>query len=129
MLNFPNNKTISSMRSSGMPNMAMTLNGWEIPLSLVRITQNISEDGDLIETREQINFIGCWQPLSNEELQLKPEGQRNWSYYWIHSRDLELNVADKVIYNNKTYKVIAKKDYSINGFIEYQVCLDFIEST
>lgn len=130
MLNFNKNKSIASMLASGMPNMADTLTGWEIPLTLIRITQDVI-NGDLVESRTTINFIGCWQPLSNEELQLKPEGQRNWSYYWIHakSNSLILNVADKVIYKNQRYKVLSKKDYSLNGFVEYEVILDYEQST
>lgn len=120
------NKTISSCLRSGMPNMANTLNGWEVPLSLVKVIQNISE-GDLVTTEKQINFKGVWQPLRNEQLELKPEGQRSWEWVWIHAKASELNLetADKVIFNNKRFKVVTKKDYSLNGFVEYELCRDY----
>ena len=124
--NIPRNKSISTMYRSGMPNMANTLNGWEVPLTLVRIIQDIDE-GDLVYTEERINFMGVWQPLRDEQLELKPEGQRSWEWIWVHAKAGELNLetADKVIFQNKIYKVETKKDYTLNGFVEYHLCRDF----
>ena len=114
---------------SGMPQLDSTLTGWEVPLTLVKVIQDIVE-GDAVFTEQQINFMGCWQPLRDEELQFKPEGQRSWQWIWIHAKSFELNLqtADKVIFNNKRYKVMSVKDYSLNGFVEYQLIRDF-EST
>ena len=113
---------------SGMPNMAETLTGWETPLTLVKVSQSVS-DGDAVKTEQQIDFLGCWQPLRDEELQFKPENQRSWSWYWIHAKSgtLNLQTQDKIIFQNKRYKVMGVKDYSLNGFIEYQVVRDYEE--
>ena len=126
MLNFPKNRNISNIIRSGMPQMASTLLGWEVPLTLIRITQNVV-DGDLQTTETQINFKGVWQPLKDELLELKPEGQRSWEWIWIHAQSgsLDLNTADKVLFNNKRYKVVEKKDYGLNSFVEYQLCRDY----
>ena len=123
-LNFNKNRTLAS----GMPNMANTLNGWETPLTLVKITQSIV-DGDVIKSETPINFMGVWQPLRDEQLQFKPEGQRSWSWYWIHAKagTLNLQTQDKIIFQGKRYKVMSVKDYSLNGYIEYQVVLDYQE--
>lgn len=123
-LNFNRNRSLKS----GMPNMANTLDGWEVPLSLIKIIQAI-EDGDLKTTEQKINFMGVWQPLRMEQLQFKPEGQRSWEWIWIHAKasELNLNTADKVIFNNKRYKVENLKDYSLNGFIEYELVRDYEE--
>lgn len=109
-----------------MPQMRDTLTGWEVPLTLVKVIQDIVE-GDAVFTEQQINFMGCWQPLRDEELQFKPEGQRSWEWIWIHAKSSELNLqtADKVIFNDKRYKVMSVKDYSLNGFVEYQLIRDF----
>ena len=111
---------------TNMPNMANTLTGWQAPLQLVRITQSMSE-GDVEYSEELITFQGVWQPLKDSLLQFKPEGQRAWEWIWIHAvaGSLNLDTADKVIFNNKRYKVMAIKDYSLNGFIEYQLCRDY----
>lgn len=114
------------MLTSGMPQMNTTLQGWEVPLTLVRITQDVIE-GDVEYTETVINFKGVWQPLKDEALELKPEGQRSWEWIWIHAQASQLNLetADKVIFNNKRYKVMQKKDYSLNGYVEYQLCRDY----
>ena len=123
-LNFQKVKNLKAL--SGMPQMRDTLTGWEIPLTLVRVYQDIIE-GDLVTREEKIDFMGCWQPLKDEALQFLPEGQRSWVWVWIHARSgiLNLQTADKVIFNNKRYKVMAVKDYSLNGFIEYNLIRDF----
>lgn len=126
MLNLPRNKTISGMIKSGMPQMDSTLTGWEIPLTLVKLTQSIVE-GDLVTSENYITFQGVWQPLKSEELQLKPEGQRSWEWIWIHAKSSSLNLetADKVIFNNRRYKVMQKKDYGLNSFVEYELVRDY----
>lgn len=129
MLNFPKNRTLSNM-VSGMPQMRNTLSGWEVPLTLVKITQNIV-DGDAVKTEQHINFMGVFQPLRDEELQSKPEGQRSWSWYWIHAKSgtLDLKTQDKIIFQDKRYKVMAVKDYGLNGYIEYEIVLDYEDTT
>lgn len=113
------------MVKSGMPQMAATLDGWEIPLTLVKITQGISE-GELVTTETTINFMGVWQPFSYQQLLLLPEGQRDWSHYWVHTKsDIGLNTADKIIFQGKRYKVLEKKNYSLNGFYEYHIIEDY----
>lgn len=126
MLNFPRNRTISSVAKSGMPQMRNTLNGWEVPLILIKITQNVVE-GELVTSQQTFNFMGVWQPFSMQQLALLPEGQRSWSHYWLHikSGELYLQTADKFIFENHRYKVIELKDYHLNGFIEYHVILDY----
>lgn len=114
---------------NGMPNMASALNGWEVPLTFIKITQSIV-DGDVVKTETPIQFTGVWQPLRDEELQFKPENQRSWSWYWIHAKSgsIDLQTQDKFIFQDKRYKVMSLKDYSLNGFIEYQVVRDYEEN-
>lgn len=121
--NYSRNRSIKSMLASGMPNMANTPNGWEVPLTLVKIIQDIDE-GDLVYKEERYNFMGVWQPLRDEQLELKPDGQRSWEWIWIHAKSgvLNLETADKVIFQNKIFKVETKKDYRLNGFVEYHLC-------
>lgn len=128
--NFSRNRTIQSVMESGMPQMGHILDGWEVPLTLVKIIQNVV-DGDLTYGEIRYNFMGVWQPLRNEALQLKPEGQRSWQWIQLHVKsnvELNLETADKVIFRNELFKVIEKKDYSLNGYIEYQLCKDYVKN-
>ena len=120
--NFNTHRTLYT----GLPQMSNTLNGWEVPLTLTKITQKIV-DGDSVDTEEKINFQGVFQPLREDQLQSKPEGQRSWSWYWIHAKagTLNLHTQDKIIFDGTKYKVMAVKDYSLYGYIEYQVILDY----
>ena len=106
--------------------MNTTLIGWEVPLTIVKVTQNVVE-GDLVTSEQEFRFKGVWQPLSAEQLNLLPEGQRSWENIWIHCRASELNLetASKVKFNNKQYKVVQKKDYGLNSFVEYMLIRDY----
>lgn len=130
MLNFAKNRTLNSLIKSGQPNMQGTLNGWEVPLTLVKITQNVV-DGDLVSSETTYKFMGVFQPLSAEQLSLLPEGQRSWENVWIHCKSSQLNLetASKVIFNNKHYKITQKKDYGLNGYVEYMLVRDFESDT
>lgn len=120
-LNFNKNANLSNM-----PNMANTLTGWETKLTLEKITQSIV-NGDAVKTSETIDFMGVWQPLKDEQLQFKPEGQRSWEWYWVHAKagTLNLKTQDKIIFQDKRYKVMSVKDYSLNGYIEYEIIRDY----
>lgn len=125
MLNYNRNANLKS----GMPNMSETLTGWETSLELEIVRQSIV-DGDAVMTTQRVAFQGCWQPLQMEQLQFMSEGQRSFDWYWIHAKagSLNLQTQDKIIYNGKRYKVMKIKDYSLNGYIEYDVILDFEDS-
>lgn len=120
--NFNRHRTLQT----GLPQMSNTLNGWEIPLTLTKVVQKIV-NGDRVTTEERINFQGVFQPLRDEQLQYKPEGERSWSWYWIHAKagTLNLKTQDKIIFENNKYKVMSVKDYGLYGYIEYQVVRDY----
>lgn len=124
-MNYQYNKRNTTFHS-GLPNMSNTLTGWEVPLSLKKIKQSVV-DGLAVKTEEIINFQGVFQPLREEQLQSKPEGQRSWAWYWIHAKagTLNLSTQDKIIFNNVRYKVMAVKDYTLYGYIEYQIVVDY----
>ena len=120
---------MKTLNFSGMPQMNTTLFGWEQALELVKVVQSVIE-GDLSTQYINVQFKGVVQPLRDEQLSLLPEGQRSWEWIWIHAvaGSLILETADKVIFQNKTYKVTSKKDYSLNGYVEYQLVRDYTDS-
>ena len=112
-----------------MPNMANTLNNWQVPITLQIVKQDIA-NGDLVITTKKINFQGVWQPLKMEDLIMKPEGQRDWSWYYLHTKThLKLNTADKVYFQNVRYKVMSVKNWGLNGYYEYELVADYSSST
>ena len=121
-LNYNRNANLQS----GLPQMNEPIEGWQIPIQLIRVIQSIV-DGDKVEKLVTINFRGRVQPLSAEQLQFKPENLRSWRWLWIHAvaGTLNLETGDKIIFNNIRYKVMAVKDYSLYAYIEYELCEDF----
>lgn len=108
-----------------MPNMSTTLNGWMVPLTFGIVTK--VQNG--FYTQEVVSyktFNGVMQPLNMERLKIKPEGQRDWQWWWCHSQtDLGLKQDDTVIFSGKQYRVYGTKDYSLNGYYEYELVEDY----
>lgn len=111
---------------SGMPRMKSAFAGWMQSISLNKVTQSIV-DGLVVEKISNICFKGVIQPFSAQQLILKPEGERSWQWLKIHSVTgcLDLKTNDKIQYNGIKYKVMSIWDYSLNGFVEYDVVRDY----
>lgn len=81
----------------------------------------------VVETGDPINFRGTIQPFTERQLLLKPEGQRSWSWFLLHSDPvLSLQTDDVVNWNGTQTRVMSRKDYALYGFVEYDLCQDFI---
>lgn len=100
--------------------------GWMTKITLIVIQQTVV-DGFVIDTESKVTFQGTVQPLSPEQVQLKPDGQRSWQWLQIHCLAGALNLVtnDKFIYNDIRYKIMAVLDYSLNNYVEYHAVRDF----
>lgn len=79
-----------------------------------------------VQTQVQISFQGVFQPLSERQLMLKPEGQRARPWYWVHADpSLELKVDSVIIYLTKQYRVMSTKNYDLYGYREYHLVGDW----
>ena len=111
---------------SGVPQVGAAFDGWQMPISLTKRVQTVT-NGIVGYVDSAINFRGIIQPLSPQQLALKPEGQRSWDWLQIHCRPGTLNLTtnDQIVYNSLIFKVMAINDYSLNGFIEYHVVIEY----
>ena len=108
-----------------IPKIQFALNCWESPITMIKITQSIV-DQERVSTEEEIVFKGVIQPLTAEALQVKPLEERSWEWLMIHTRiSVEINTGDLVEYENKRYKVMFEKDYSLNNYYEYHLVKDY----
>lgn len=90
------------------------------------IVTKTTEGFQAVEDVEEVSFQGVWQPLRERQLLLKPEGQRAWSWFWLHADpSLELDVDDTITYLGTQFRVMAKKDYDIYGYVEYELVQDY----
>ncbi len=118
----------SLAQASSMPQIAAAFSGWMTTIYLVRVSQNVVDDGFICEKTEQVPFQGVVQPLSPKLIALKPEGERAWSWLQIHlpsTSPLKLNVNDKIIYNSKKFKIMGNNDYTLDGYVEFHAVEDF----
>ena len=111
-----------------MPQIGAAFGGWTNRIIMARIKETVV-DGFVQLEEKPIYFYGTIQPLSPREIELKPEGQRSFTWLQIHcaSRALNLIPGQKIKWNGKVYKVMARLDYDLNGFLEFHVVQDYKE--
>lgn len=80
----------------------------------------------VLEQGAPINFRGTVQPFTERQLLLKPEGQRAWTWLLIHSDPiLTLQVDDVVSFNGLQTRIMARKDFTLYGYMEYHAIQDW----
>lgn len=117
---------IGASLNNNLPYPQMGINSWQQPLKCKVRTQTINDDGEVVITDTNFPFITVIQPLSPEERQLKPEGQWNWDWYWMHAKpNLILNNNDVIVYKDVEYLIYHNKNYSDYGHVEYHAIKDW----
>ena len=107
------------------PNLSNAVNAWAQPLKFFLVGKD-QRDFMTEEVLYPKIAYGVRQPMKAQQLMMKPEGQRAWKWETIHSRpDLVLNIDDIVVFNEVRYRVMAKKDYSEYGYLEYEIMQDY----
>lgn len=75
-----------------------------------------------IQTFTDLKFKGTWVPFTEQDLILKPEGERSWTWFTVNAlTDINLKVTDYIIYNAVKYKVMKKLDYEVYGIYTYHL--------
>lgn len=114
--------------SGTVPNVGDALLDWFQPMIFGVVTKTV-QNFQAVETQVQVNFQGVIQPLTERQLMLKPEGQRAWSWFWVHADpSLILETDSDIVYLGKQYRVMSNKDYSLYGYIEYHLVQDYTGS-
>ncbi len=112
--------------SGTVPNLFDGIRDWMQNMQFGKITRTNQINGLAKEITTPVNFQGFIQPLKFRELLLKPEGQRAWSWYDLYADcSLVLEVDDIVIWNSKQTRVMARKDWTQQGFVNYQLVQDW----
>lgn len=110
------------MNNYNFPQVNDVINGWEFECLTNKRKQELV-NGIITYKDYYIKLKGVIQPLKPEDVALKPEEQRSWAWYQIHVKSSYTRLLnDQIIYIDKhPYKVMANKDYSRNGYIEYHI--------
>ena len=115
-----------NMINGVLPDVSDTLTGWEVDIEGVFVEQETVDD-EIIEEKTIKRLKGTLQPLRTQEVVLKPEGQRAWEWYQIHVKSSYplLRTEQKIRIANTNYKIMAVKDYTLYGYIEYHTVKDY----
>lgn len=123
ILNAANNPL--GVPSGTVPNVGGALLDWFQPMTFGVVTKVVTSF-QVAESVVDTSFMGVIQPLTDRLMNLKPEGQRAWTWLWLHSDpSLILDVDDVVIYRGKQTRVMTRKAYDIYGYIDYHLVQDW----
>lgn len=117
-----------NQQTGTVPNVGGAMLDWFQPMTFTLIEKS-TVGFQVVETTTPISFRGVIQPLEGRKLQLKPEGQRAWTWLWLHADpSLTLAVDDVVIYLGVRTRVMGQKDWKIYGYVSYELVQDWLEN-
>lgn len=112
---------------SRTPQIAVAISGWAQTYTVTRIMQSLDDNGYIKEEKVEENLTGFWQPYSDEDLQLIPEGQRNWRWFAFHVQNPHEHLKCEEIVEIKgvEYRVMAIADFSDENYVEYRLVRNY----
>lgn len=111
-----------------LPDVSGALMDWLQPMIFTLISKAI-KGFQVKETPTIYSFMGVWQPFSVRQLEMKPRGQRAWSWYMLHALPgLLLKADDVVAYDGVQYRVMQVNEYPLYGFNEFHLVEDYTGS-
>ena len=107
---------------TGLPQMGEVLPSWFQPMTFTLVTKSLV-DYEVQEVLVTVTTQGVRQPMSAQELAIKPDGQRGWKWETIHCLpNVKLKLDDIIIFDTVKYRVMQKWDWSEYGYLEYHIC-------
>jgi hypothetical protein len=120
-----NTQRIDSSFAPQLPSMSGTVEGWFQNLVIGLITSAVVA-GRVQETTTDLTTRGVIQPLSARQIEIKPEGERQWKWYMLHCQpSLRLRNDDTVVIGCDRYRVMSYFDYSQYGYVQYELVRDY----
>ncbi len=114
-----------NQKAGTAPDVSGALTDWFQPMTFTTIVKTVV-GFEVVETPTDTTFQGVIQPLSSRRLELKPEGQRAWTWFTLHADPvLTLQVDDVVEYLGVQTRIMARKDFSLYGYVEYEIVQDW----
>lgn len=108
-----------------LPNLANAVRAWTQAFTFDRMTKSIV-NYQLVETKTSVTFKGVVAPLQATQLELKPEGQRQWNWYEVHTTtNLQIALDDEIYWKSKKYRVMSATGYEDYGYYRYELAEAF----
>lgn len=109
----------------GLPNVSNTLEGWFQTLVIGILVKTIV-DNRVYEETTNFEIRGVIQPLSPEQLEIKPEGERSWVWKMLHCQpSLPVKTDDLVTIKGIRYRVNSLTGYDEYGYAMYELVQDY----
>lgn len=113
--------------SAGLPQLGDVVAGWARPITIGLVTKEMF-NGEVQETIEELEGMGVIQPFTAQQLLIKPEGQRTWDWSGLHCLPgIELSLDDVVEIYGRRFRVMAKRDYTLYGYLRYELIQGYIQ--
>ncbi len=117
--------TLLTENSGTLPQMGDVLSTYYQPMTFGIVTKEVV-NSLVVETVEEVSFQGVWQPFHETQLQMMPRGQRDWSWWMLHSTTNLVLEGDMVIrYLGQQYRVMKVWPYELYGYRHYDLIEDF----
>lgn len=108
-----------------MPDVSGALFDWFQQITFTSVSKSV-QNFQAVEVGTSFSFEGTWQPFTDRQLVMKPEGERKWKWFLLHSQpNVPLIPDDVITYLGVQYRVKAMKDWSLNGYMEYHLIEDY----
>lgn len=106
------------------PDMSQEHGDWAEPAEFTVVTKSVVDHETSEALASAVTFEGIFYQLTAKEINFKPEGQRQWSWWHLlTSQDLTLD--DIIEKDGVNYRVWHKKDWSQAGYYEYEIAQSF----
>lgn len=117
-----------NIRAGTIPDVSSSLKDWFQPMTFQTVSKTV-EGFQVNENGTEIRFWGVIQPFTERQLQFVPEGQRAWTWLWLHAEPaLILQVDEVVLYRGVQTRVVSRRDYDIYGYVVYTLVQDWTGS-
>lgn len=119
--------TLLSANSGTVPNVSGALENWFQPMTFSKVTK-ATVNYKVEEVFSVIDFLGVVDP-GTQPLLIRPDGQRVWQDFTCYTQiGVPLNPDDVILYQGVQYRVKAKRDYTLYGYISYELGQDYTGS-
>ena len=107
------------------PNMGSAIAGFT-QVNDVQILRTVLVAGEAVKQGYTVTAATSIQPLSAQRIAMKPEGERAWKWWMIHTfTDLYAKVGDILEITGVGYRLMACTDYSAAGYRIFEAVEDY----
>lgn len=108
-----------------LPNMQDAMGDYFQNTEFVRITKTVL-NGQVVETRCPFSMKAIVANFTGQQLMMKEIGQRKWKWIsvWAYP-NIILTPDDVICYLGVNYRVDHKNDWSVYGYLQYDLVEDY----